>query len=99
MAFACRADRFVSVLAPTSSNGRSVRNVGWHRTKDIRPATALLSEASAIPETPGTVDFFAHQIGLTVSAFLKHAAERMLRPAAGVRSRSWETAGICADLV
>lgn len=70
--------------------------------KDIRggrPVTALLSDASAIPETPGTVDLFAHQIDLAVSGFQKYAAGRMLRPTVGVRSRLWETAGIYADLV
>jgi hypothetical protein len=48
---------------------------------------ALLSDAAAIPEIPGTVDLFARQIGLAVSAFPNYGAERMLRRTAGVLSR------------
>jgi hypothetical protein len=59
----------------------------------------LLSDAAAIPEIPGTVDLFAHQIGLAVSAFPSYGAERMLPPTAGVPSRLWETTGFYADLV
>jgi hypothetical protein len=79
----------------------------WHRfAPDARkmfaeagPVMALLSDAPAIPEIPGTVDLFAHQIGLAVSAFPNSGAERMLRPTVGVPSRLWETAGFYADLV